>query len=51
VPAAELEPEEPEPEVAPELVEEPVAAADKDGDADWGYVPMSEWVDEIDSSR
>ncbi len=51
VPAAELEPEEPEPEVAPELVEEPVAAADTDGDADWGYVPMSEWVDEIDSSR
>jgi ribonuclease G len=46
-----LEPEELEPEVAPELVEEPVAAAETDGDADWGYVPMSEWVDEIDSSR
>ena len=52
VPAAEIEPEpEPAAEVEPELVEEPVAAAETDGDADWGYVPMSEWVDEIDSSR
>jgi ribonuclease G len=57
-PEAEIEPEhvpaaavEPEPEPEPELVEEPTASDEAEGDADWGYVPMSEWVDEIDSSR
>ncbi len=66
VPDAEAEPE-PEPdaepvlevlrepeilvEAAPEPEPAPETAAVAEADADWGYVPMSEWVDELDSSR
>ena len=49
-PVAEAEsapPAAPEPDV--ESFEEPEPAAERD--AEWGYVPMSEWVDELDSSR
>ena len=44
--AAELEPVEPEP-VEPEAVEEP--STNGAPEEDWGYVPMSEWVDELES--
>jgi len=37
---------EPEPEAAPAATN-----GDSDGEGDWGYVPMSEWLDEIDSGR
>jgi len=50
LPVAEPEPvDEPEPFAEPEAVEEPPAAEEPDGQ--WGYVPMAEWVDELDSSR
>jgi ribonuclease G len=53
--AAEPEPEpeaatEPEPQPEPEPEPEP-EPANGDGDGEWGYVPMSEWLDEIDSGR
>jgi hypothetical protein len=54
-PAAEAEPDnepeggpEPEPEGEPEP-EEPSSNGDGADDENWGYVPMSEWLDEIDS--
>ena len=30
---------------------ERVRAAFPEAEVEWGYVPMSEWVDELDSSR
>jgi ribonuclease G len=65
-PAAEAEPElvgdaEPEAESVPEPEPEPVAvvveaaeepvAAEQPESGEWGYVPMSEWGDELDSPR
>jgi ribonuclease G len=63
-PNADAEPEsqvEPEPEVEPETEAlEPEVEAEPDPEpepeeastnGDWGYVPMSEWVDEIESNR
>ncbi|HXH97548.1 MAG TPA: hypothetical protein VNH40_10095, partial [Gaiellaceae bacterium] len=44
---AESSAEGPEQEAAP--VEEPVSSNGDSGD--WEYVPMSEWLDEIDSGR
>jgi ribonuclease G len=55
--AAVSEPEqepEPEQEFQPEQEPEPVAepvSANGDGEEEWGYVPMSEWLDEIDAGR
>ncbi|HET7571703.1 MAG TPA: Rne/Rng family ribonuclease [Gaiellaceae bacterium] len=47
-PALEAEPlPEPEPEVEPEPA--PSANGDGEPEGEWGYVPMSEWLDEIDS--
>ena len=37
----------PEPEVEPEPEPAPVQAAADDGDEDWGYVPMSEWGNDL----
>ncbi len=51
-PEPELEEVEPEPE--PEAVEpeRPAANGDSaDSEEEWGYVPMAEWLDEIDSGR
>ena len=44
LPASEPE----EPFVEPEPAVEPEPQAEEVRDADWGYVPMSEWGDEID---
>ena len=41
--------EEPEPIRQPEL--EPEPSANGDSSEEWGYVPMSEWLDDIDSNR
>ncbi|HWX09721.1 MAG TPA: ribonuclease E/G, partial [Gaiellaceae bacterium] len=46
----------PEPEVElaveePVAVVEPEATPEPEPEAEWGYRPMSEWVDELDSSR
>ncbi|HET7566487.1 MAG TPA: Rne/Rng family ribonuclease [Gaiellaceae bacterium] len=52
---AEPEPEpEPESEPAPApapAAEEPSQNGDGEDEQQWGYVPMSEWLDEIDSGR
>ena len=51
--AAEAEPEpleaEPEPLEAPEL--EPEPSPNGEPAEEWGYVPMSEWADDLDASR
>ncbi len=41
--------EEPEPIESPEL--EPEPSTNGDSSEEWGYVPMSEWLDDIDSNR
>jgi ribonuclease G len=45
--AEDVEPAEPE----PEAVEEPAAVTAETDDGDWGYVPMSEWGDDLKPSR
>jgi ribonuclease G len=45
---AEIQPETAEPETAPAAAEADEAASE---DGDWGYVPMSEWGDDLKSSR